>query len=488
MLAARLATNKAKPNGVYSLIGTDIEHQIQDFPIGDIPGVGWAAKQRFNEQGISTIGGVQKKSVEDLKNMFGDTIGQKFYNFARGIDNRPLENKLQQTVGVEINWAIRFEFEEQVKQFVKEMCDEVLKRMKIASIQSRSLTVTAKKRDYIGEPSKWLGCGHCIDFSKSQNCELITNAHYLFQVVFPLLQSFHIPVKDIRGLGIHLKASKEQILEKGQMRINFKPLEVDQRIVPDLPITPTKRKTKDRDFFSPRKRQHVENSIVKALGIRRSDIDIEVLKELPPEILAELDINPDYAKAPDSPLQYKRSAGNVVNEPSMRNEENGNVMDYKFKEFEEQHLYPTISQVDPDVWKCLPKAIQLEQKKAARIRSREKKKNIAALINKPVDINRPKLASLENPKDILQKIKEWLTLVDYELPHEEDVEIISKFLGELVDDFDLELCCRYLMLINQATIHNSPWQTAFMSILSNVNNLVNDRYGNYLDLRKYSIN
>lgn len=65
-LTARLATFRAKPNGV-SIISAGNLHQILfDLPVSKLPGVGWQTVKRCNEMELETCGPVQHLDLEGI--------------------------------------------------------------------------------------------------------------------------------------------------------------------------------------------------------------------------------------------------------------------------------------------------------------------------------------------------------------------------------------------------------------------------------------
>ncbi len=178
------------------------------------------------------------------------------YNYCRGIDHTKLENKEIKSVGAEINWGVRFQTELEFNDFIKELSQEVYDRLTLSKIIPSTLTLTLKRRDYVGEPSKYLGHGHCTDFSKTANCVNITSPDYIFEKSIKLLKELSIPIIDIRGIGIHLKTSDRS--ESNQPILNFS----NQRNVP-------------------------KNSALNDFLPSNSQIDPEVLQQLPKRIQAD---------------------------------------------------------------------------------------------------------------------------------------------------------------------------------------------------------
>jgi DNA repair protein REV1 len=63
MLMARLATKKAKPNGLFYINKKDMNEFMKDHKIEDLPGVGRSMAHRFHGMGIRTCTEMQKVCI-----------------------------------------------------------------------------------------------------------------------------------------------------------------------------------------------------------------------------------------------------------------------------------------------------------------------------------------------------------------------------------------------------------------------------------------
>lgn len=225
ILLARLATKKAKPNGVFFISDVAASEHMKSLPIADLPGVGHAIVKRCADVNLFTCGDILQSISMSLSGSSGSNskfnavnvnyngkygLGEKTWamlcEYAAGRDNRVLENKGRQTVGSEINWGMRFQTDSQIESFMQEFSEEVFNRLKKAGMSSSHITVNVKKRLYEGEPGKFLGCGHCEDCSKSLSlANTIDTSAELFQNAYSLFRRIGVKPLDVRGIGIHLR-------------------------------------------------------------------------------------------------------------------------------------------------------------------------------------------------------------------------------------------------------------------------------------------
>lgn len=84
-LMAKLATNKAKPNGLFVVTPAKVRDFLKDLDIQELPGIGPKTAARLRRRGIIRVGRLARLSKKKLTALFGkrgETMGQK----ARGID------------------------------------------------------------------------------------------------------------------------------------------------------------------------------------------------------------------------------------------------------------------------------------------------------------------------------------------------------------------------------------------------------------------
>ncbi|KAJ3296359.1 deoxycytidyl transferase [Borealophlyctis nickersoniae] len=348
-LLARMATKRAKPDGVFFVNPETVREFLDPQPADDLPGVGGVLGQKLAAKNIKTCKDLAAIPLSTLQRDFGAKTGTMLHNYARGIDNRPLENKGRQSVGAEVNWGVRFETQEQVDTFLEELCGEVEKRLKAAAVKGKLISLKVKRRRYDGEPEKVLGCGDCDNLSRSAN---VANAldRGLYNECAQLLRELRVEPTFVRGIGVHVSrlenASGKQMggpaaLSRSQPMLAF----------PSVPTTSVKRKrdessdeSEERIFRPPRTPPPRARQ---DFSVAFEDIDMAVLRELPEDIQAEL--APAMAAGQSKALD-RTGNGAGDNMPVRANQ----------RELDMGQLMPTPSRVDPDVLNALPGSIRKE--------------------------------------------------------------------------------------------------------------------------------
>lgn len=98
---AKIASDWHKPNGQMVIKPEDVSAFILNLPVRKLFGVGPRMEERLSVLNIKTCADLQHYSVEYLLSTFG-TIGQRLYELARGIDNRPVNpERTRKSISVE---------------------------------------------------------------------------------------------------------------------------------------------------------------------------------------------------------------------------------------------------------------------------------------------------------------------------------------------------------------------------------------------------
>ena len=98
---AKIASDYRKPDGLFTIHPSRAAEFIARLPIESFWGVGQATAARMHSLSITNGAQLRERDQEFLVRHFGK-IGILFYNFARGIDERPVESsRIRKSVGCE---------------------------------------------------------------------------------------------------------------------------------------------------------------------------------------------------------------------------------------------------------------------------------------------------------------------------------------------------------------------------------------------------
>ena len=91
-LIAKMASEKAKPNGLLIIKPNQVKNFLEPLDIQNLPGIGPKTAERLRKLGINTIKELKKLSKPELQNLFGK-VGENIYEKVRGIDKEEVSSE-----------------------------------------------------------------------------------------------------------------------------------------------------------------------------------------------------------------------------------------------------------------------------------------------------------------------------------------------------------------------------------------------------------
>jgi len=206
IMLARIATSEIKPNGQLFISPLSAQQFLFPRSIRDLPTIGYQLYRTFTDNAnIQTIADLQLLEISEIeKHVPGKKKPKQLFEYAHGIDYRTLNLVPERkSIGVDINYGIRFKDESDAKVVLNNIITELTKRMSESNVIGMKMNMKVKIRVYDGEPSKYLGHGHCFERSKSKFLfEATRDAKPLYDLALELYRSFEEPHSEYRGINI----------------------------------------------------------------------------------------------------------------------------------------------------------------------------------------------------------------------------------------------------------------------------------------------
>ncbi|KAH8239182.1 hypothetical protein KR032_001560 [Drosophila birchii] len=268
-LLARLATKEAKPNGQHLLSSNlDILAYMAPMALETLPGVGSSMSHKLKQAGMKNCGDVQETSLVRLGMLLGRKVALNLHNNCRGIDPRPLVyEQARKTVSAEMNFGIRFTKAIECEQFLRQLSDEVTKRLTEVKRKTKSinLKIMVRAAEAPVETSKYMGHGVCDIVNKSSNLKHATDdVNVITSMVLNLMKEADLPFHELRGLGIHLT----KLEDAGEVR--------KDNILKQMFTKITEKQTR-YPFVHPQKKPAEEATEIK-VKVRQPRIVLDMLK------------------------------------------------------------------------------------------------------------------------------------------------------------------------------------------------------------------
>jgi DNA polymerase IV (DinB-like DNA polymerase) len=159
---AKLAAEKAKPNGLKVVKPDEVEKFLDPLDVDDLPGIGPKTAEKLRKIGINKIFELKKLSKEKLKEMFGK-VGERIWERARGIDEEPVSpEEIIKSIGRQITFErdtrnprlIFGTFEKLIKEIYDELIENNFLFRTITVICRYKGFETHTKSKTLKEPSK----------------------------------------------------------------------------------------------------------------------------------------------------------------------------------------------------------------------------------------------------------------------------------------------------------------------------------------------
>ena len=145
---AKVASDARKPDGLCTIHPDQALDFIAELPVEAFWGVGRATQKRMHELGIRTGAELRARSREELLRRFGKS-GGVFYDFARGIDERPVVTEwVRKSLGCERTFDEDTDEPLELYQHLALVAQELAERLKRRPFQGRTLTLKVKFADF----------------------------------------------------------------------------------------------------------------------------------------------------------------------------------------------------------------------------------------------------------------------------------------------------------------------------------------------------
>lgn len=142
---AKLASDLRKPDGLVVVRAGGETEFLAPLGIERLWGAGPRARETFARMGISTIGEVATRPVEELVGAFGETRGRIFSRLARGVDDRPVvADRERKSLGRETTFPEDVADRATVEAALLSLCDQVARRLRRRGLAGSTVTVKVR--------------------------------------------------------------------------------------------------------------------------------------------------------------------------------------------------------------------------------------------------------------------------------------------------------------------------------------------------------
>lgn len=148
-LVAKVASAKAKPNGLFEVPQGSEAAFLAPLPIQSLPGIGEKTQEVLNREGIQTVADLQAISIDELTYRHGPS-GYYYYFASRGEDNRPVdwEFHLPKSIGAETTFEKDQTDINYIVEELKACLYKAYKRLKAHKMRSKRINLKLRHNDF----------------------------------------------------------------------------------------------------------------------------------------------------------------------------------------------------------------------------------------------------------------------------------------------------------------------------------------------------
>ena len=147
-LLAKIASDVDKPDGLTVIKPRQVLGFLAPLSVRKLPGVGPATAARLQRVGIETVAELRSRSLEFLTERFG-RHGRGMYNYARGIDERPVRTHgVRKSLSSENTFAEDLVGLEAMDEQLDRLARSVARGLQKRELRGRTITVKVRYPDF----------------------------------------------------------------------------------------------------------------------------------------------------------------------------------------------------------------------------------------------------------------------------------------------------------------------------------------------------
>lgn len=147
---AKMASDMKKPMGITVLRKREVKQRLWPLPAIEMHGIGSKTSEKLGKLGIHTIGQIAESEVDYLQARFGIS-GQRMYEKAHGIDNRPVDPSAAEefkSVGNSTTLPKDVKDTGQIKKVIMNLADSVSRRIHRKQVYAGNIQLTIRYHNF----------------------------------------------------------------------------------------------------------------------------------------------------------------------------------------------------------------------------------------------------------------------------------------------------------------------------------------------------
>ena len=148
-LLAKMASDFEKPDKIHTLFKNEIPIKMWPLPVGELFMIGRKSVPKLNNMQIKTIGDIARTDINVLIKKFGKH-GKLMWEFANGIDNSEVNNKIEKPKGVgnSVTLPVDISNKEKLSEILLSLADYVTYRLRKWNMIASTVNVQLRTKDF----------------------------------------------------------------------------------------------------------------------------------------------------------------------------------------------------------------------------------------------------------------------------------------------------------------------------------------------------
>jgi DNA polymerase-4 len=208
---AKLASQRAKPDGVLEIAAAQTLDFLHPLPVEAIWGVGAATAKSLHSRAIHTVGDLAREPVESLRRIVGNASAIRLHELAHGRDERAVEvRRIEKSIGHEETFAVDEWSRDVLDRELLRLATRTAERLREHDVEARTIALKIRYSNF-------------ETVNRSRTLAEATNASQrIYRTVRELADSLWVgtaaaPSQAVRLVGVRA----EQLLPVGSDRLGL---------------------------------------------------------------------------------------------------------------------------------------------------------------------------------------------------------------------------------------------------------------------------
>ena len=127
-LVAKIASDQNKPDGITVVPESEMERFMRSLELKDIHGIGQKTLEKLSNLEIESVSALADARLQPLKEEFGEKLGQKLIEKARGQGSVEVEEKLQKQISKITTLKENSDDFEYMKEYLDDLASELIRK------------------------------------------------------------------------------------------------------------------------------------------------------------------------------------------------------------------------------------------------------------------------------------------------------------------------------------------------------------------------